>query len=120
MAPNQVPTWNYVAVHATGPGRLLPPQELRAHIAAVSAQYEETLRPKRPWTLEKLEPARLDGLLRAIVGIEIRVDSLQGTWKLSQNKSAEDRAAVARALADLPPAKAPGATTIARLMRDDG
>jgi len=117
--PNQVPTWNYIAVHATGRARLLTPTELTRHIEGLSDAQEARLRPKPPWTLDKLDPARLDGLLRAIIGLEIAIDSLEGTWKLSQNKTPADRDGVIRGLESLDAQQYPQASSVARAMRDD-
>jgi transcriptional regulator len=43
----------------------------------------------------------IDGMLRAIVGLEIVLTSLVGKWKVSQNRPAGDREGVARGLADI-------------------
>ena len=51
--PDQVPTWNYVAVHLTGRLDLRPPADLRQVIDRQSAEREDALRPKRPWTSDK-------------------------------------------------------------------
>ncbi|MCA1974697.1 MAG: FMN-binding negative transcriptional regulator, partial [Caenispirillum sp.] len=52
-----------------------------------------------PWAVGDAPADYIDGMLKAIVGIEVAVDSLEATAKLSQNRPAEDRAAVAAALA---------------------
>ena len=98
LSPDQVPTWNYVSVQLTGHAHVLPAEHLRAHVDAVSAHFETQLLPKKPWTSEKMTAARLEAMLKAIVGIEIEVTSIEGAWKLSQNKSRGDRIAVAEML----------------------
>jgi transcriptional regulator len=84
--PDQVPTWNYVAVHLTGTLELRPQDELRALLDAQSAHFEDQLRPKTPWTTDKMDAAALDRLMRQIVPCRMTVTGVDGTWKLSQNK----------------------------------
>ena len=84
---DQVPTWNYVAVHLRGTLRLRSESTLRSHLEALSSRFEEELRPKPPWRITKVAPERLAALMRAIVPIELVVESVDGTWKLSQNKA---------------------------------
>ncbi len=84
--PDQVPTWNYVAVHLTGTLELRPQDELRALLDMQSAHFEDRLRPKMPWTAGKMDGAALDRMMRQIVPCRITVTAVDGTWKLSQNK----------------------------------
>lgn len=84
--PDQVPTWNYVAVHLTGPLELRPQEELHALLDRQSALFEEQLDPKAPWTTAKMTPDVLDKMLRQIVPCRMRIDAVDGTWKLNQNK----------------------------------
>lgn len=93
-----VPTWNYVAVEASGTARQLKRAELLALLADLSAQEEERLRPKKPWTPEKVPSEKLEPLLDAIVGFSVRFDTLEGKLKLSQDKAAGDFEGAARAL----------------------
>lgn len=85
-ASDQVPTWNYVAVHLTGEVELRPPAELRNLLDRQSAHYETRLTPKPAWTTEKMTPDVLDRMMRQIVPARMRVDQIDGTWKLNQNK----------------------------------
>ncbi|ASM73793.1 MULTISPECIES: FMN-binding negative transcriptional regulator [Roseobacteraceae] len=84
--PDQVPTWNYVAVHLSGMLELRPQDELRALLDAQSAHFEEQLRPKTPWTAGKMDAGALDRMMRQIVPCRMSVTGVDGTWKLSQNK----------------------------------
>ena len=95
---DQVPTWNYVAVHLRGQVNLLPQERLRGHLEQLSAMNEERLLPKKPWTLDKNQPETLDKLMRMIVPAEMSVQTTEGTWKLNQNKTEDARAAAAAAL----------------------
>lgn len=93
-----VPTWNYLAVHLRGPGRILDAGELRAQVETLSAASEARLAPKRPWSSAKMTPRKFDAMLKAIVGIEMTVEAVEGKAKLSQDKSATDRVGVVEAL----------------------
>lgn len=92
VTPSLVPTWNYIAVEATGRARRLDGAELRQLLEDLSAAEEARLLPKVPWTLEKVPVPRLDALTSAIVGFAVPLDRIAGKFKLSQDKSADDRA----------------------------
>lgn len=91
LGPDQVPTWNYVAVHLTG--RLVPqPQEtLEPLLAAQSAFFEARL-PKAPWTMEKMAQEAKAKLLRMILPFRLEIEQVDSTWKLGQNKPDAARA----------------------------
>lgn len=96
--PDQVPTWNYVAVHITGTLELRPDAELPLLLARQSADQEARLAPKIPWSLEKMTPEALEKMMRMIVPVRLRVGQVEGTWKLSQNKPAAARLGAALGL----------------------
>jgi transcriptional regulator len=98
VSENQVPTWNYVAVHVTGTGRIMSADELRAHVDRLSAQFENRLLPKKPWTTDKMDQQRLTAMLNGIVGIAVKVETVEGQWKLGQHKKAEDHDGVVAGL----------------------
>jgi transcriptional regulator len=104
-AADQVPTWNYVTVEAEGPCVALDETGLIALLDALSAQEEGKLLPKRPWTRAKMAPGTFDRMCRAIIGVRLTVERLEGTFKLSQNKGDADRAGVVQGLGDHPLAK---------------
>ena len=114
VSPDQVPTWLYQAVHLTGPVRTLSDDELAVQIDTLSAKFEGRLAPKKPWTSGKMTAARLEAMRKAIVGFEMTVEEVEGSFKLNQHKSETDYAAVTGALAAQP---ATGAQEIALLMR---
>jgi len=89
-----VPTWNYIAVEGEGAVRRTSREELRKLVIDLSAQEEEKLRPKAPWLIDKVPPQRVEALLNGIVGFSLPFERLQGKFKLSQDKSAEDIAGV--------------------------
>ena len=94
----QVPTWNYVAVHAYGVPRVLDDDGAARVVDALSARHEGALLPKPPWTSAKLDPEFFARLRRAIVAFEIELARVEMKAKLSQNKTATDVAGAAAAL----------------------
>lgn len=95
---NQVPTWNYVAVHLHGVLERRPQGELRDLLVRQSAAYEARLAPKPPWLIDKMDAGALERMLRAIVPVRLRIEAVEGTWKLSQNKGDIDRRGAADAV----------------------
>lgn len=92
-----VPTWNYAVVHAHGTMQLAQdPAETRAVLDLLIHRFESA-RPV-PWQLG-LDPDRLRAMVNAIVGFRLKVRRLEPKFKLSQNRSSDDRARVAAALA---------------------
>jgi len=88
-----VPTWNYVAVHAYGRARTVEDSAwLRRHLGALTDGQES--RYALPWSLDDAPAEFIDGLTRAIVGIEIELNRIEGKWKASQNRSDADRLGV--------------------------
>ncbi len=94
----QVPTWLYELVHLSGPVSVIPPDGMIPHLEKLSAKFEERLLPKKPWLIGKVSPKRLDMLLHAIVGIEMKIESIEGSFKLNQHKPEADYVGTARAL----------------------
>ena len=88
---DQVPTWNYVAVHLTGTLAPLPPDTLPDLLDRLSQQFEEQLLPKKPWTRSKMDAQAFDRMCRMILPYRFSVEDVQGTWKLAQNKPATAR-----------------------------
>src|SRR5882757_3155797 len=113
-SPDQVPTWLYQSVHLTGSVRTLSDTELGPHLDALSAKFESWLLPKPPWTSSKMTAGRLDAMKKAIVGLVMTVEEIEGSFKLNQHKSDVDHAAIADALALQADA---GAQQLARTMR---
>lgn len=90
---DQVPTWNYVAVHLRG--RLQPVDDLPGHLDRLSAHFEQRLLPKPPWTSAKMDAQALARMQRMILPFRLLVDQIDGTWKFSQNKPDAARLAAA-------------------------
>ncbi|TMJ46769.1 MAG: FMN-binding negative transcriptional regulator [Alphaproteobacteria bacterium] len=98
VSPDQVPTWLYQAVHLTGMVRRLSDDELSVQIETLSAKFENRLAPKPPWRSSKMTAGRLEAMKKAIVGLVMTVEDVEGSFKLNQHKSDADHAAIASAL----------------------
>jgi transcriptional regulator len=107
--PDQVPTWNYVAVHLRGELIPLPPDDLEPHLNALSDAFEARLAPKPVWKTSKMTEGVMPRMMRMILPFRLVITVVDGTWKLNQNKTPEARAGVAAAL---------GAHPLAQAMRD--
>lgn len=93
--PQNVPTWNYVAVHAYGKMNILESDEEKLSVLHKQMQSFEAGFLEQFQTLDK---KYVDGLLQGIVAFEITVSNLQAKEKLNQNKSEKDRLNVKRHL----------------------
>lgn len=93
-----VPTWNYVAVHAYGPLRTIDdPAWLRRLVERLTDHHEALRRDATgavAWQVSDAPEHYIDNRLKAIVGIEIPIARIDGKWKMSQNRPAEDRTGV--------------------------
>jgi len=92
-----VPTWNYITVQARG--RMVVRDDavwLRELVTRLTQRHEAA--QARPWAVGDAPPDYIDAMLRAIVGIEIPLTSLQGKWKLSQNHPVVNREGVSQGL----------------------
>ncbi len=85
-----VPTWNYSAVHVHGRARAIDdPAWLRPLLQRLTVQHEAG-RPQ-PWQMSDAPADYIDALLRAVVGIEITIDRIEGRLKASQDEAEADR-----------------------------
>jgi len=93
-----VPTWNFLAVHATGTAEVFSDAErLRALVSQLTDRHEAG--QAKPWAVNDAPADYLQSMLKAIVGFELPISRLEGKRKLSQNRSAEDIAGVRQGLA---------------------
>jgi len=90
-ADDQVPTWNYTAVHLRGTLEPLPPEALRPHLERMSALFEARLAPKPAWTMAKMSDDAVLRLTRMILPFRLMIDKVEATDKLGQNKTASQR-----------------------------
>ncbi len=114
--PDQVPTWNYVAVHLRGTLHALPDDALRPHLDAVTAHFEAHLLPKKPWVADKMTEGVMERMMRGIRPFRLEISAVDSTVKLNQNKDARRERAPQRGWAARPDA---GSQQIAALMRAD-
>jgi len=108
-----VPTWNYAVVHAYGPLTLHHETAwLLEHLNTLVTQHES--RFERPWKVADAPADYIERQTHGIVGIEIPIRRLEGKWKLSQNRSEEDREGVIDRLAELGTADSAAMRTLMR------
>ncbi|QZN91209.1 FMN-binding negative transcriptional regulator [Idiomarina abyssalis] len=94
-----VPTWNYLAVHAAGEAKIVEDATwLKHHLTQLTDQHESGM--KEPWQVDDAPQDFTDRLVKAIVGIEIEVETLTGKLKASQNLPERNRAGVKAGLED--------------------
>lgn len=86
--PLAVPTWNFTVVHAYGKARILSEAELVETLHQLVDENEKAF--PQPWQLQ-ISQAMRERALEAIVGFEIRLNRIEGKFKLSQNRSVQDR-----------------------------
>ncbi len=94
-SPDQVPTWLYQAVHLSGSVRTMSGQDLSAHLDALSSKFESWLAPKPSWSTGEMTAGRREAMMKAIVGLVMTVEDIEGSFKLNQHKSDVDHAAIA-------------------------
>jgi transcriptional regulator len=95
---DQVPTWNYVAVHLRGMLELVERDALRDQLDGLSAAFETRFADKAPWTSDKMGAGVMERMMRAIAPCRLRIADVQATWKLNQNKPEGVRLAAADAV----------------------
>lgn len=99
----EVPTWNYIAVHAYGtPETFTDPARLLDLLTRLTDQSEHDTGQAQPWKLSDAPADYVAPMLRGIVGIRIPLARIQGKWKLGQNRPAEDREGSAQLLSQRP------------------
>lgn len=96
-----VPTWNYSAVHLRGPVRVVDDTAWLRELVGQLTDHHETGR-EEPWAVEDAPESYVAKQLKAIVGVEMVVESVEAKEKLSQNRSDEDRAGVVAGLTGTP------------------
>ena len=92
-----VPTWNYEVVHVHGRLTVQDQEKFVRGVVGRLTRKHEATEPK-PWKMGDSAPEYIDGMVKAIVGIEIAITRLEGKAKLSQNREARDRLNAAEVL----------------------
>jgi transcriptional regulator len=113
VSHRQVPTWNYEVVHVHGRMVVQDTEKFVRGVVGRLTRKHEASEPK-PWKMGDSAPEYIDGMLKAIVGIEIQIVRIEGKAKLSQNREANDRLNAADTLARQ------GDVALAQAMRDTG
>ncbi|KXH81696.1 FMN-binding negative transcriptional regulator [Sporosarcina sp. HYO08] len=83
-----VPTWNYQAVHVYGQATISGEEELKQDLTKLLEKYEKHRENPILWDI--LSPKLLERELKGIVGFKIKVEEIQAAFKLSQNRNEED------------------------------
>jgi transcriptional regulator len=115
--PRTVPTWNYVAVHARGRLETFDdPEQLLALVTRLTERHEQrSAKPAvKSWAVSDAPADYLGKMVRAIVGVRLTIESIDGKKKLSQNRSETDRQGVITGLSSSPD---PDELKVAELMR---
>ncbi len=107
-----VPTWNYVAVHAYGRIELIEDgQEVMRSLKRLVEKYEQ---PNSSYKLDETNREFTEKLSRGIVAFRMKIDRLEGKWKLSQNHSEERQRSI---IAHLEQSQSEDARGIAEMMK---
>lgn len=83
-----VPTWNYQAVHVYGKASILNEEELKKELSEMLLKYEK--HRENPVLWETLSLSVLERELKGIVGFKIKINEVQAAYKLSQNRNEKD------------------------------
>lgn len=94
-----VPTWNYGAVHCRGRASIVSAERTHEILRAMTAEFE------RDWSMDVPPAEYIARMERGVVGVEIAIESIEGKLKYSQNRSAEDRERVVARLSESPHAR---------------
>ena len=110
VQPQNVPTWNYTAAHACGVPEILDRQAMVALLKDLVGKHESLF--QKPWDFDPDDPF-MQKQMPEIVGFEIKIQKLQGKFKLNQNRTPADRAGVIETLSA---SEDPGQRAVASLM----
>lgn len=111
-----VPTWNYATVHVWGQARLFEDRdELVRHLREITTEHEAAF--AEPWALEDAPGNYIEGLTKAIVGVEIVITRMEGKWKASQNRPVADQQGVVAGLEEIGSARSLGMADVMRQLQ---
>jgi transcriptional regulator len=97
-----VPTYDYAVVHAHGRLRAIDDADWMYAFLDRMTRQEEAGRAQ-PWRIQDAPRDFIDKLMTHLVGVEIVIERLEGVTKMSQNRSARDRATIAEAIPAIAP-----------------
>jgi len=109
----EVPTWNYIAVHVYGTIKTIEGEALYNSLKGLMTKYEKP--SKNPLKIEDLSDTTMRQI-NGIIGFEIKIDDIQATYKLSQNRDTKNHEAIITELHDT---KNPGSKAIADNMKKE-
>jgi len=110
-----VPTWNYAVVHARGPLHFIEDRDwLLGLVTRLTDRHEAG--SAEPWQVSDAPAPFIQQLLGAIVGFEVPIRTLQGKWKLSQNRPQGDRQGIVKGLSAIGD---DAAASLAKMVRDE-
>lgn len=92
-----VPTWNYLVAHAHGVARAFFDHDRLLALVHQLTDTNEAAQPQ-PWRVSDAPAPYIDAMLRAIVGIEMPIDRIEGRLKASQDEDLADRLGTVRGL----------------------
>lgn len=96
----EVPTWNYVVVHAYGPLKIIQDDDWLLTNVEKLTNIHEAASPS-PWKVSDAPEDFIKSQLKGIVGLELPIQRLEGKWKVSQNRTERERNGVVNGLAKL-------------------
>lgn len=108
-----VPTWNYVAVHISGKARIIEGEELKESLKKLVDTYEAT--SKNPISVEGFSEGFYEKNIRGLVGFEIKIENVTAAHKLSQNRDKENHQLIVDALEEQ---NTPNTNEIAKRMKE--
>jgi transcriptional regulator len=96
----EVPTWNYIVVHAYGSLKVIDDKDkLLAHLNSLTSIHEAA--SPVPWKVSDAPEDYIKALLNGIVALELPIRRLEGKWKVSQNRTESEREGVIKGLGEL-------------------
>ncbi|HZQ52053.1 MAG TPA: FMN-binding negative transcriptional regulator [Bryobacteraceae bacterium] len=109
-----VPTWNYAVVHVRGRASTFEdPEQLLQHLRTLTDQNESGA--DTPWSVDDAPADYIQALAKTIIGIEIAIETIEGKWKVSQNRPAADRQGVVAGLLAI---DSPESVEMAKLVKE--
>ncbi len=109
-----VPTWNYIAVHVSGIIRTIEGESLLTHLKDLVDQYEK--HSSNPVSVEKMTPKFLADEMRGLVAFEIQITKMEGAYKLSQNRDDNNHSKI---ITELEKREDEGSQKVANAMKDN-
>jgi transcriptional regulator len=107
-----VPTWNYLAVHVYGSIRIIEGQELLASLSELTDKYETY--SEKPVSVKTMSPEYVNREMKGVTGFEILIERFEATRKLSQNRDDKNHQSIVE---HLEKKEDQGAKDIASLMK---